>query len=63
MEPEETTVIGKADTRTMKQEGSMKVKKEEDADVGKAEAGSAAILFDKPLFHVLTVILRLKLDD
>ena len=63
VEPEEATVVGKTDTQMIKQEGSLKVKKEEDADVSKAEAGSAAILFDKPLFHVLTVILRLKLDN
>ena len=32
-------------------------------DVANANTKSAAILFDKKLFHVLTVILRLKLDD
>ena len=53
MEPEDG-IVGKADT------GGMKVKKEK---VGKAEAGSAAILFDKKLFYVLTTILRLQLDD
>ena len=57
MEPDNGT-IGKANT------GGMKVKKEKDTpDVGKAEAGSAAILFDKKLFYVLTTILRLQLDD
>ena len=31
--------------------------------LAKADVGSATILFDKPLFRVLTIILRLKLDD
>ena len=52
---EETTNVGKANAGT----GSIK---KEDTNVGKAKVGSAAILFDKPLFHVLTLILQLKLD-
>ena len=39
------------------------VKKEEDTNVGKADVGSAFILFSKSLFHVLTVILQLKLNS
>ena len=51
---EGTTNVGKADAGSIKKE---------DTNMGKADVGNAAILFDKPLFHVLTVILRLKLDN
>ena len=52
---EQEATVGKANITGIKKE-------EETTDVGKANEGSAAILFDKPLFHVLTHILQLKID-
>merc|ERR1739836_157548 len=63
--------IGKGDTTNIKKEKETAVdegdaasikKEEETGNLSKAAPGSAAVLFDKQLFHVLTRILRLRID-